>query len=564
MQDYLLKLYYNYFVHFKSNHLKRRDFLYLTGMGVGSGLVAGIPVMGNPIPLDQPWSAPDTASKKILADVALNEARSKGATYTDVRIGRYLNQFIITREDKVQNVVNTESFGVGIRVIANGSWGFAATDKLDRDSVAKAAQLAVTIAKENARLLSEPVQLAPQKGVGEVSWKCPIEKNAFDVPIKEKADLLLSVNDAAMKGGANYVNSFMFLVNEQKYFASSDGSYIDQDVHRIWPTFTITKIDQKTGKFETRNALSAPMGMGYEYLVPLDSEKIKGVTTLYKRRYDMLEDAKAGAKQVAEKMAAKSVEAGKYDLVLDPTNLFLTIHESVGHPTELDRVLGYEANYAGTSFLTLDKWQSKKFNFGSKVVNIKADKLQKGSLGAVGYDDEGVATQEWDLIKEGILVNYQVIRDQAHILGLKSSQGCCYADSWSDVQFQRMPNVSLQPGKAQLTPEEIIKDVKKGIYIIGDSSYSIDQQRYNFQFSGQLYYEITDGKITGMLKDVAYQSNTQEFWNACSAVADQRDYRMGGSFFDGKGQPGQISAVSHGASTARFNGINVINTARKL
>ena len=544
--------------------MKRRDFIYLTGMGMGSGLLAGIPVLGNPFPIDQPWSAPDTASKKILADVALNEARSKGATYTDVRIGRYLNQFIITREDKVENVVNTESFGIGIRVIANGSWGFAATDKLDRDSVAKAAQLAVSIAKENARLLTEPVQLAPQKGVGEVSWKCPIEKNAFDVPIKEKADLLLSVNDAAMKGGANYVNSFMFLVNEQKYFASSDGSYIDQDIHRIWPTFTITKIDQKTGKFETRNALSAPMGMGYEYLVPSESEKIKGLTTLYKKRYDMLEDAKAGAKQVADKMAAKSVEAGKYDLVIDPTNLFLTIHESVGHPTELDRVLGYEANYAGTSFLTLDKWQSKKFNFGSKLVNIKADKIQKGSLGAVGYDDEGVGTQEWDLIKDGILVNYQVIRDQAHILGLKSSQGCCYADSWSDVQFQRMPNVSLQPGKAQLSPEDIIKDVKKGIYIVGDSSYSIDQQRYNFQFSGQLFYEITDGKITGMLKDVAYQSNTQEFWNACTAVADQRDYRLGGSFFDGKGQPGQISAVSHGASTARFNGINVINTARKI
>ena len=544
--------------------MKRRDFIYLSGMGMGSGLLSGIPVLGNPIPIDQPWSAPDTASKKILADVALNEARSKGATYTDVRIGRYLNQFIITREDKVENVVNTESFGIGIRVIANGSWGFAATDKLDRDSVARAAQLAVSIAKENARLLTEPVQLAPQKGVGEVSWKCPIEKNAFEVPIKEKAELLLSVNDAAMKGGANYVNSFMFLVNEQKYFASSDGSYIDQDIHRIWPTFTITKIDQKTGKFETRNALSAPMGMGYEYLIPSESEKIKGVATLYKKRYDMLEDARIGAKQVADKMAAKSVEAGKYDLVIDPTNLFLTIHESVGHPTELDRVLSYEANYAGTSFLTLDKWQSKKFNFGSKIVNIKADKIQKGSLGAVGYDDEGVSTQDWDLIKDGILVNYQVIRDQAHILGLKSSQGCCYADSWSDVQFQRMPNVSLQPGKAQLSPEDIIKDVKKGIYIVGDSSYSIDQQRYNFQFSGQLFYEITDGKITGMLKDVAYQSNTQEFWNACTAIADQRDYRLGGSFFDGKGQPGQISAVSHGASTSRFNGINVINTARKI
>ena len=204
-----------------------------------------------------------------MADVALNAARSKGATYTDVRIGRYLNQFIITREDKVENIVNTESYGMGIRVIANGGWGFAATDKMDNDSIAKAAELAVSIAKENSRLLTEPVKLAPQKGYGEVSWKAPIEKNAFEVPIKEKADLLLAVNDAAMKGGANFVNSYLFTVNEQKYFASSDGSYIDQDVHRIWPTFFITKIDAASGKFETRAALSAPMGMGYEYLSAL-------------------------------------------------------------------------------------------------------------------------------------------------------------------------------------------------------------------------------------------------------------------------------------------------------
>ena len=304
--------------------------------------------------------------------------------------------------------------------------------------------------------------------------------------------------------------------------------------------------------------------MGYEYLVPAESEKIKGITTLYRDRYDMIEDAKAAAIQTGQKFQAKSVEPGKYDLVLDPTNLWLTIHESVGHPTELDRVLGYEANFAGTSFLTLDKWKSGHFNFGSKEVNIVADKLQKGSLGAVGYDDEGVASGKWDLIKNGILVNYQTIRDQAHILGLDASQGCCYADSWNDIQFQRMPNVSLQPGKDGLSPADLIKGVKKGIYIVGDSSYSIDQQRYNFQFSGQLYYEIIDGQITGMLKDVAYQSNTQEFWNSCVAVADERDYRLGGSFFDGKGQPEQVSAVSHGASTARFNGVNVINTARKI
>lgn len=533
-------------------------------MGLGGTMLAGIPIIGHAVPLDAGWSPGDVALKKQLADVALNAARSRGATYTDVRIGRYLNQFVVTREDKVQNIVNTESYGVGIRVISNGSWGFAATDKMDRDNIAKTAELAVAIAKENSRLLSEPVQLAPQKGYGEVSWKTPIEKNAFEVPMKDKVDLLLSVNAAALKGGANYVNSFMALVNEQKYFASTDGSYIDQDVHRIWPTFTITKIDTASGKFETRNSLSAPMGMGYEYLLPRAEDKIKGITTLYKSRYDMLEDATAGAKQVIEKQKAKSVEAGKYDLVLDPSHLWLTIHESVGHPTELDRVLGYEANYAGTSFLTLDKWESKKFNFGNKEVNIVADKLQPGSLGAVGYDDEGVKTKEWNLVDKGILVNYQAIRDQAHIIGLNESQGCCYADNWSSVQFQRMPNVSLRPSAATLSVNDIIKNVEKGIYIIGDSSFSIDQQRYNFQFSGQLYYEIKNGKIVGMLNDVAYQSNTQEFWNSCSAVADKSDYRLGGSFFDGKGQPGQSSAVSHGSSTARFNGVNVINTARKI
>jgi len=538
--------------------------MHLAGMGTTAAMLASIPGMGHPIHPERALETVDVTLKKQLADVALNAARGKGAQYADVRIGRYLNQFIITREDKVQNIVNTESYGLGVRVVAEGSWGFAATDKMDKDSIAKAAAQAVAIAKENARILTEKVQLAPQKGFGEVTWKAPIEKNAFEVPIKEKVDLLLSVNDAAMKGGANFINSFMFLVNEQKYFASTDGSYIDQDIHRIWPTFFITKIDSATGKFETRNALSAPMGMGYEYMNARPQDKIKGVTTLYKGRYDMLEDAKLGAAQATEKITAKSVEPGKYDLVLDPSHLWLTIHESTGHPTELDRVLGYEANFAGTSFLTLDKWQSKKFNYGSKLVNIVADKTQVGSLGAVGYDDEGVQCGQWDVIKDGTLVNYQAIRDQAHILGLPASQGCCYADNWRSVQFQRMANISLQPGKEKKSIDDIIKGVKKGIYIIGDGSFSIDQQRYNFQFGGQLYYEIKDGKIAGMLKDVAYQANTQEFWNSCSEIADQGDYRLGGSFFDGKGQPTQSSAVSHGSSTARFNGVNVINTGRKI
>ncbi|MBN8651202.1 MAG: TldD/PmbA family protein [Cytophagales bacterium] len=544
--------------------MKRRDFIYLTGMGAAASMIPAIPVIGNPIDPAKALERVDVTLKKRMADVALNAARSKGATYTDVRIGRYLNQFVVTREDKVQNIVNTESYGMGVRVIANGSWGFAATDKTDNDSIAKAAELAVAIAKENSRLLTEPVRLAPQKGYGEVSWKAPIQKNAFEVPMKEKVDLLLGVNSAAMQSGANYITSLLFMVNEQKYFASTDGSYIDQDIHRIWPAFFITKIDATTGKFETRNSLSAPMGMGYEYLDVRPQDKIQSVTTLYKGRYDMLEDAKAGGAQAGEKLKAKSVEAGKYDLILDPSHLWLTIHESTGHPTELDRVLGYEANFAGTSFLTLDKWESKKFNYGSKIVNIVADKTQVGSLGAVGYDDEGVQCGQWDIIKDGILVNYQTIRDQAHILGLNASQGCCYADNWGSVQFQRMPNVSLQPGKDGKSVNDLIKDVEKGIYIIGDGSFSIDQQRYNFQFGGQLFYEIKNGKIAGMLKDVAYQANSQEFWNSCTAIADERDYRLGGAFGDGKGQPPQSNAVSHGSSTARFNGVNVINTARNI
>ncbi|GLU51219.1 TldD protein [Dyadobacter frigoris] len=537
-----------------------------TGLGAGSLMLSQIPVFGRQVPVEA-LLVPglDISIKKRLADAALNAAKSKGASYADVRIGRYLNQFIITREDKVQNISNTESYGVGVRVIVNGCWGFAAVGEAKTEAeLASVAEEAVAMAKANALLSDEPVQLAPQKGFGEVSWKTPIVKNAFEISIKEKVDLLMAVNGAALSNGASFVNSQFFLVNEQKYFASTDGSYIDQDVHRLWPSFTVTAIDPKSGKFETRDALSAPMGMGYEYLQVNPADKITGITTRYNKGYDMLEDITLAAKQAKQKLSAKSVEAGKYDLVLDPSHTWLTIHESVGHPLELDRVLGYEANFAGTSFATLDKWKSKNFNYGSKEVNFFADKTQPGSLGAVGYDDEGVKTKRWDLVKDGILTNYMGIRDQVHILGENESQGCCYADSWGSVQFQRMANVSLAPGKEKLSVEEMIKDVKRGIYIIGDSSYSIDQQRYNFQFSGQLAYEIKDGQIAGMLKDVAYQSNTQEFWNSCVKICDESDYRLGGSFFDGKGQPIQSNAVTHGSSTARFNGVNVINTGRKI
>ncbi len=544
--------------------MERRRLLKLSGIAGGTLLV---PVFGHAIAAEALVQPADRAGRKRLADTALNAATAAGASYCDVRIGRYLNQFITTRDTRVEDTVNTESLGVGVRVIALGAYGFASTNDLTPDAVAAAARQAVAIAKANARLQTEPLRLAPVKGVGEVQWATPMTKDWRTVPLKDKAEMLIAANRAGLEAGAAFMQSRLFQVNQQKYFASTDGSYIDQDIHRLWAPLTATAVDKASNRFRSRDSLASPVGMGYEFFDARPADKLQaagGVTTLYGASCDLVEEARACGRQAREKLGAKSVEPGKYDLVLSPDHLFLTIHESVGHTTELDRVLGYEANYAGTSFATLDKWRSKNFAFGAERVNFFADKTTPGSLGAAGFDDEGVACKRWDLVRNGVLVNYQATRDQAHLIDEPASHGCSYADSWSSVQFQRMPNVSLAAGKALLTPDEMVKDVKKGIYILGRGSYSIDQQRYNFQFGGQLFYEIRNGQITGPLEDVAYQANTQEFWNACSAICDQRDWRMGGSFFDGKGQPSQVSAVSHGSATTRFNGINVINTARKI
>lgn len=539
--------------------MQRRQFIRLSGLGLGSMLV---PVWG--IEVRESGQAIEPVLKRRLADVALTAAREAGASYADVRIGRYLNQFLFTRESRVQNIVNTESVGVGVRVLARDTWGFAATSGLDPDRVAAAARQAVEVAKANARFQTTPVRLAPVPAAGEVEWKTPIVTNAFDVPIRDKLELLLEANAAALDSGASFINSSLFQVNEQKYFASTDGAFVDQDIHRIWAPFTATAVDKGSGKFRSRQAIGVPMGMGYEYLQPKADERVDGVTPRYRYAYDLVEDARNAGRQAREKIKARSVEPGTYDLVLDPTHLMLTIHESVGHPLELDRVLGYEANFAGTSFATLDKWRSGDFQYAAPGVTLFADRLQNHSLGRVAFDDEGVAAKQWDLVRDGVLVNYQAIRDQAHVIGEDHSHGCCYADSWSSIQFQRMPNVSLKPGSKPLTPEQMISDVEKGIYIVGRGSYSIDQQRYNMQFGGQLFYEIRNGEITGMLEDVTYQSTSTEFWNACSAICDQSDYRLGGTFFDGKGQPSQVSAVSHGCATARFNRVKVINSARKV
>jgi TldD protein len=476
---------------------------------------------------------------------ALETAKQKGASYADIRVNRYLRQSINTREKRVTNISNSESFGFGIRVLVDGTWGFAASQNVTAAEIDRVAAQAVAIARANRAAQGKPIVLAPVKAYKD-TWQTPVMKDPFRVPTENKVDLLLAINAAALKvKGAAFCTSNMNFVKEQKQFASTEGSEIEQVIIRQAPSFTVTAVDRQAGKFKTRNSLAEPIGAGYEWT----------------ESYPWVQEAEKAAEQAVQKLSAKSVEPGKYDLILVPSNLWLTIHESVGHPTELDRALGYEANYAGTSFLTTDKLG--KFKFGSDIVNFFADRTQPQALATCGYDDDGVPTHEWDLIRNGVFVDYQTTRDQAAWIGQKESHACSYAASWGSVPFQRMPNVSLRPGREKLTLDELIADTKRGILGEGRSSYSIDQQRYNFQFSAQLFFEIRDGKIAGLVEDAAYQAITPEFWNSCDRICSE-GYTLGGSFYDGKGEPGQVNAVSHGCAAARFRNVNIINTARTM
>lgn len=476
---------------------------------------------------------------------ALDTAKSRGASYADVRIARFLRQQIATREKRVTNLTNSESFGVGVRVLVDGTWGFAASRQVSADEVDRVAAQAVGVARANRAAQQKPVVLAPVKAYKD-AWQTPITKDPFKIPLEPKVDLLLAINAEALKvKGAAFCNSFMAFAKEEKLFGSTDGSEIEQVIVRVMPAFTVTAVDRSTGKFKTRNSLAEPMGTGYEFV----------------ERWPWMEEAGKAAEQAVQKLTAKSVTPGKYDLILAPSNLWLTIHESVGHPTELDRAMGYEANYAGTSFLTTDKMG--RFRFGSPLVNFVGDRTQKDGLATAGYDDDGVPTTEWDIVKDGIFVDYQTTREQANWIGRERSYACSYADSWGSVPFQRMPNVSLRPGRERLTLAELIADTKNGLLADGRSSYSIDQQRYNFQFSAQLLWEVKDGKIKGLIEDAAYQAITPEFWNSCDRICSE-GYELGGSFFDGKDEPGQNNAVSHGCAPARFRQVNILNTARKV
>ncbi|MEX2531977.1 MAG: metallopeptidase TldD-related protein [Gemmatimonadota bacterium] len=547
--------------------MKRRDFLrhsalVSAGLGLGASSLAGLGPMGEPgrhgilTPMTGP--APDPYYRE-LALRALDAAQSAGAGYADFRVGRYRSQSVSTRDQRVTGLSDNENLGFGLRVLVDGTWGFSASGRLEMEEVVRIAQQAVAQARANRAAQRQPVELAPTEVHPDGRYETPIQIDPFSVPIQDKVALLRQANAAAGRvSGIQNVTSSMSFRREEKFFASTEGTFTNQIIYNCNGGMNCTAVSSDGSDFQSRSATDIPpRGLGYEYI--LDSA--------------LEENGPVWAEEAVQKLSARSVEPGLYDLILLPSHLWLTIHESIAHPTELDRIMGFEANYAGTSFIAPPEDFLGQFRYGPEFMNIQGERSATGALSTVGYDDEGVAPQDYLIVRDGLLWDLQTTREQALWLADWYSQidapvrshGNSYASNWSDVQFQRMPNVNLLPHPDRdVSLEELIDGVENGIMIDGSGSFSIDQQRYNSQYGGQVFWEIRNGQVTGMLKDVAYQIRTPEFWNSMDLLGGPSTYFLGGAYGDAKGQPAQSNAVSHGCVPTRHRGVTVINTARAV
>ncbi len=484
---------------------------------------------------------------RAVADAALSAARTAGAQHADVRVHRVLTQSIRLRDGVVQAVSDGDEIGVAVRVIVDGTWGFASHAEVSPDVAAALARQAVEVAKALRSLNRDPVTLADEPVYADATWVSPYLEDPFATPTADKVALLVDYSGRLQAAdGVDHVTASVLQVKEQTFYADLAGSSITQQRVRLHPEFEATAVDKSAGSFESMRTLAPPVGRGWEYL---------GAESTW----NWGEELAQIPEWLAEKTKAPTVEAGPTDLVIDPTNLWLTIHESIGHATEYDRAIGYEAAYAGTSFATPDKLGTLKY--GTPLMHVTADRNEEHGLASVGFDDDGVASQRWDLVAEGTLVGYQLDRVFAPRLGLTRSNGCSYADSAHHVPIQRMANVSLSPDPSTDTSTaDLISRVENGIYVVGDKSWSIDMQRYNFQFTGQRFFKIRDGKLDGQVRDVAYQATTTDFWGSMEAVGGESTWRLQGAFNCGKAQPGQVAAVSHGCPSALFRGVNILNT----
>jgi TldD protein len=481
-----------------------------------------------------------------LADAALSAATAAGASHADLRVHRISTEIIQLRDGELETAVISREVGLSVRVIVNGTWGFASHAELAPSVAADTARRAVHVATTLAPLNSERVELASEPVYRDAKWVSSYRIDPFSVPTAEKIAVLEEYSGRLLSAdGVDHVSAGLNAVKEQTFYADTFGSSITQQRVRLMPSLDGVAVDAAAGSFDSMRTLAPPTARGWEVVV--DDEI-----------WNWTDELAELPSLLAEKIKSPSVEPGRKDLVIDPTNLWLTIHESIGHATEYDRAIGYEAAYAGTSFATPDKLGTMRY--GSPVMNVTADRTVEFGLASVGYDDEGVAAQSWDLVRDGVFVGYQLDRVFAPRLGQPRSNGCSYADSPHHVPIQRMANVSLQPGTDDLSTDDLIARVADGIYIVGDKSWSIDMQRYNFQFTGQRFFRIRDGHLDGQLRDVAYQATTTDFWNSMEAAGGPSTWRLCGAVNCGKAQPGQVAAVSHGCPSALFRGVNVLNT----
>jgi TldD protein len=492
---------------------------------------------------------------EACADAALTAARELGAQHADVRIVTTHTSYLSLRDALLEGATEDHASGLAVRVVHDGCWGFAAGDAVTPEAAARLASQAVGLARVSRPLVTTAVELADEP-VHVGHYVSDYDLDPFEVPEQERVALLRARNSALLASAAvSHVSALQLAVKEQVFYADLSGTRTTQQRVRIECAHQAVAVDPATGAFETMRTVAPPTGRGWEYVAGRVGD-VGGA-----RGWDWDSEIAALPTMLAEKLAAPSVEPGRYTLVIDPTNLWLTIHESVGHATELDRALGYEANYAGTSFATPDLLG--RLRYGSPLMHVVADRDARHGLSTVGWDDEGVAAQRWDLVRDGLLVDYQLDRAMAAELGRERSNGCAYADSAEHTAIQRMPNVSLEPNPDGPDVDGLIAGVTDGIYLVGDNSWSIDMQRFNFQFTAQRFYRIRSGRLAGQVKDVAYQSTTTDFWGSMVATGGPATYLLGGAFNCGKGQPGQVAAVSHGSPAAVFDGVNVLNTVQE-
>ncbi|MGY1590682.1 TldD/PmbA family protein [Geodermatophilus sp. SYSU D00708] len=482
-----------------------------------------------------------------LTDAALTRALDLGCEHADLRVERIRTQTISLRDARLESLADGEDLGLAVRVVHEGTWGFAAGVVLTAAEAVRLAEEAVAVAKVSAAVASDRVELAPEPVYTDAVYVSDYDVDPFTVPDAEKTGLLTELSELLLAAdGVEHVQTGCTAVKEQKYYADTAGTRTRQQRVRIQADLTALTVDRSTGAFESMRTLAPPVGRGWEHL-----------TGGRDWRGELAEIPEL----LREKTKAPSVQAGRYDLVVDPSNLWLTIHESIGHATELDRALGYEAAYAGTSFATVDGLGS--LQYGSPLMNVTGDRTVAHGLSTIGWDDEGVAGQQWDIVRDGVLVGYQVDRNTARLGSMPRSNGCAFADSPQHVPIQRMANVSLQPAPDGPSTEEVIAGVERGIYVVGDKSWSIDMQRYNFQFTGQRFYRIENGRLAGQLRDVAYQATTTDFWGSMAVVGGPQTFVLGGALNCGKGQPGQVAPVSHGCPVALFEDVNILNTVQE-